>query len=352
MAAKAKAKAKAKARAKAAIPPPADSGSSSDEQPEPKLAAPQKKFSGADREKFVGWRRGIKVWRRRYVTTSEAKLGSALMEAITDAAEEAVFARVPEGQETYTNIMEAMEEAYGEKAIPSTAKYIQEYQECKRGKRSLSEFLEVYKLARVKAINHGLQTSDNTDGVQLLSACDLTTTQQAHILTQLQTQSLAAGEDQAKPEFKRTMGLLELLAQVLEMQDQKLGTRKRQAAFMGQETSQPKALKLQDGSRGFNKGAKSKGKGKGLCWDWQQGTCQRGATCTFQHGGKGNAKPKGDGKGKGKAMGKGKGKSKSVCWDWQAGKCTRGAACWFGHEGTKGEGKGTAGGAPALKHEG
>ena len=207
----------------------------------------------------------------------------------------------------------------------------------------------MYKLARVKAINHGLKTSDDTDGIQLLSACDLTTTQQAHILTQLQTQSLAAGEAEAKPEYKRTMALLELLAQVLEMQDQKLGTRKRQAALMGQGAQQPKAPRLQDGSRGGSSDKGAKSRGKGPCWDWQQGKCQRGATCRFQHGAKGSQGLKGAGKGKGKNKGD-KGKPK-ICWQWQKGQCTRGASCWFGHDGTKAEGKGLAGGVPALKHE-
>ena len=320
MAAKAKKNAQPKKKAIAKKPPPKkkvesedESSSEEEEAPTQRVIAPKRVFKGDDKTDFVSWKRHIRLWKSRYATTDEEILGSYLMDAITGKAERCVNARVQSGEETYTTIMAALEKRYGDRTIPSISKHIQKLNNMKRGKQSLASFLDDYEEARQEAILYGWRESPETDGVQLMQACDLSITQQVGILSRLQAEG-------ATPSYEGMMSELELLASTLQMADDMQGKAK--------EKSGEQAF-FAPGGKGKGKGKGNDGKGKGqgkvVCRHYMKtGSCKYGERCKFSHSQ--------GGKGKG---GKGKGKGKGVCYDFQKGSCWRGANCRYSH--TKGE---------------
>ena len=83
-----------------------------------------------------------------------------------------------------------------------------------------------------------------------------------------------------------------------------------------------------------------------MCHDFQKGKCNRGSGCRFQHGGapspqqQQQQRQRGGGGGDGGAGGTLQ--SDRPCFDFQKGSCTRGAACKFSHD-AAGAGKGRQG---------
>ncbi len=343
----ARAKAKPKAKPKAA-PKKAAAPASSDESEveleagtwaqEPRLLPPKKVFEGAqDKDKYSNWRRATMLWRGKYEVTSDKRLGASLCEVIGGEAEDLVFASLAEGDETFTAVMEILDGAYGEKGLPEAIQAQNAYDEAKRGKKSLGDFLTLYKTARSKAIRHGLTPSPATDGAKLLQACQLTATQQTGVLQTLRLEAKLAGKVFAQPEYKSTLDALEMLAQTLSMQDQEdRGTRKRPALAANVVPKYHRKGDPKGGGKGRQDGP---GKGPewtpassgGACKFFAKGTCNKGSACRFDHSKGGKAT---DGK-----SGKKKGDSKGACHQWsKGGSCTYGEKCRFSHEGKGGTG--------------
>ncbi|HIE68833.1 MAG TPA: zinc finger CCCH domain-containing protein [Planctomycetes bacterium] len=340
---------------KSAASGPSGPGAAADQvdvEHEPRLMPPKLSFDGSDREKYRNFRRGVTVWRSKYTTTSDRRLGSSLMECIEDKAADKVYDNLAEGEETYANILKVLDSVYGQKELPATTKYLMEFRAMKRDKQNLADFLADYKTARTRAIRYGMTPSPETDGCDLLVACSLTVGQHSQILQNLQMAAKMSGETFAKPAWDPTLDQLELLAQTFMIHDEDRKVKKRPTlAAMpkrapgkrpppsGGDDDAPSHKRPRDGKGAGGKG--SMGRKRGVCWDFQQGKCTRGGACKFAHD-KAGGTGKGDGKGVGKGgVGKGgdkggKGgaaatKSKNPCRDFAAGSCRRGEACWFSH---------------------
>lgn len=346
--AKAKTKTKPKAAPKKAAGPASDEESDAEPEAgswaqEPRLLPPKKTFEGAqDKEKYTNWRRATMLWRSKYELTSDKRLGASLCEVIGGEAEDLVFASLAEGGETFTAVMEILDGAYGEKGLPEAIQAQNAFDEAKRGKKSLGDFLTLYKTARSKAIRHGLTPSPATDGAKLLQACQLTATQQTGVLQTLRLEAKLAGKVFAQPEYKATLDALEMLAQTLSMQDEGKKVEKRPAGLLSATDPVPKRPRWDDQPKGPGKGPATKGpkglgKGTGACNQFaQSGKCSYGDACRFRHDGGG--KPKGK-KGKDWKKGGDKGKSsdgkpaaKVPCRSWaKDGTCTYGDGCRFSH---------------------
>ncbi len=330
---KAKAKAKEKAKPKSASSDVVEVGS--DDERDPKLIAPKKTFDGSDREKYPIFRRSIVLWRNRYKHKSQKDLGSYLLDAVEGAAEVKVMTLVPEGQETFDKILELLDAKYGGNTLTRATAALSEFRELKRGKSTLADFLGLYEIARAKAITHGWSPSEKTDGADLLNACELPTAAHAGVLQSLKNNAKITAH--GLPEYEATRENLELLAETYAIKDSKEHNSRKRPAMVAEHQPQPKWQRPANGQRGQPKGG---GKGKGVCYDFLDGKCQRGASCKYAHskdGGKGlkggdrkglkGGDPKGGGKG---SEGKGR-KSTAPCRDYAKGQCKRGDACWFSH---------------------
>ena len=298
--------------------PPEESSSEEETAPgdekKPRILAPKRIFRGdeaKDQITFVQWRRHIKLWKSRYTNVSDAELGSYLLDAVAGKAERTVQARVQEGEETYTNVMEALEKRYGDRKLVSIATYLKKLTNMHRTKgKSLAEFLEDFEETRQETIAHGWTPSPETDGIGLLAACALTTEQHAGILSRLQ----AMGVNQS-PTYEAVSQELELLASSMQMIENIMA--KETPTLFAPQKGDGKGKKGWKGDgKGKSKGkAKGKGQGKSKGWQGWQG------------------KSKGW-QGKGQWKGDGKGKSVGVCWDYLQGKCWRNQ-CRFQHTKTE-----------------
>ena len=294
-----------------------------------KIMPPKKSFDGSE-DKFVLWRRMVTVWKNRYPGVPGTRLGSYLLDAIEGDAEELVLTLLPEGEETYDQIMKILDQKYGDNALTKCTVAITDFRKLKRGKRLLKDFLNIYDVARAKCRKYGWKPSEETDGADLLAACELPSSQYASVIMAL-TNNKDVGPT-GLPDYEATRAQMDLLAQSLAIKDSTgdhVGDhrRKRPAMFAAGEPA-PKAPRADD----KNKGGKGGG-GKGSCWDFQKGKCHRGNTCKFNHGNSGKKGPSDKGKGKGWA---GKGPSKQPCRQFLAGTCTRGSNCWFSHANREG----------------
>ena len=117
-----------------------------DEEGEPfneskiRIVPPRKTFSGSATEDFEKFERAVEIWKGKYMMVSDRRLGSELMEVITGDAEDIVFARVKKGAEDIDSIMEALSQVYGPRLMPKTTAAINEFEDFRRGKRTLRTF--------------------------------------------------------------------------------------------------------------------------------------------------------------------------------------------------------------------
>ena len=300
------------------------------------LRPPKKEFSG-DKSAYPNWRRSMFVWRNKFPHVDEKQIGANLMEVILGDAEDAVFGNIADGEETFTNIIKALDGPYGERSLAASTQYVREFKELKRGKKSLEDFLSTYKTARAKAIRFGWTPSPDTDGMDLIMACEITSTQQTTILQTLQLKAEILGKEFARPEYATAYDALETLASTLAMQDSAKRVEKRPAGLLSA-TEPVKRQRTGEQPKGPGKGLatggpKGPGAGKGVCNQFaQSGKCSYGETCRFHHD-KGKHGKKDDGKGKkGKGPGGGKPKTAAPCRQWtKDGTCTYGESCRFSH---------------------
>ncbi len=333
MAAKAKAKAKAQAKSKSKPTSSDVVQVDSDVERDPKLIAPKKTFDGSDEEKYPLFRRSIVLWRNRYHKQGQLQLGSYLLDALEGQAESRVMALIPDGEESYDQILKVLDSKYGGNTLTKATAALDEFRELKRGKTTLKDFLGKYEVARAKAMKHGWQPSERTDGADLLRVCELPTAAHAGVLQSLKNdKAITAG---GLPEYTATKENLELLAETYALKDAREETSRKRPAMLATEP-QPKWQRQASGQRGKPKGG---GKGKGVCYDYLDGKCKRGGACKYSHAADGKGLKGGDHKGLkgGDPKGKGKGsdgkgrKSSAACRDFVKGQCKRGDACWFSH---------------------
>ena len=297
---------------------------------------PRKEFSGKDKSLYPNWRRSAFVWRNNFPNASGKQLGAALMEVVTDDAEDAVYGCTAQGEETFDNIIKALDGPYGEKQLSASTQYVQEFKVLKRGKKSLQDFLAIYTTARQKAIRFGWTPSPDTDGMDLIMACEITATQQTGVLQTLQLKAEMLEKEFIRPEYATAYSALETLASTLSMQDTARKVEKRPAGLLSATEEPPKRPRTGDQPKGPGKGLaaggpKGPGKGKGVCNQFaQSGKCLYGEACRFRHA-KG-AKDGKKGEGKGKWGPGGKPKAAVPCRQWaKDGKCTYGDGCRFSH---------------------
>jgi hypothetical protein len=295
---------------------------------------PRKEFTGKDKSLYPNWRRSAFVWKNNYPKASAKQLGAALMEVVVDDAEDTVYGCTGEGEETFDNIIKALDGPYGEKQLSASTQYVQQFKVLKRGKKSLQDFLAIYTTARQKAIRFGWTPSPDTDGMDLIMACEITSTQQAGVLQTLQLKAEMLNKEFVRPEYATAYSALDTLASTLAMQDTARGVEKRPAGLLSS-TEPAKRQRTWEPPKGPGKGLttapKGPGKGKGVCNQFAQaGKCLYGEACRFRHVKGGKDGKKGDGKGT-KGPG-GKPKATAPCRLWaKDGTCTYGDGCRFSH---------------------
>ena len=311
----------------------------SDDEAEHKgtVRPPRKEFSGKDKSLYPNWRRSAFVWKNNYPKASGKQLGAALMEVVVDDAEDTVYGCTAEGDETFENVIKALDGPYGEKQLSASTQYVQQFKVLTRGKKSLQDFLAIYTTARQKAIRFGWTPSPDTDGMDLIMACEITATQQAGVLQALQLKAEMLGKEFARPEYATAYSALDTLASTLAMMDTARGVEKRPAGLLSS-TEPPKRPRTEYQPKGPGKGLptggpKGPGKGKGVCNQFaQSGKCLYGEACRFSHAKGGKRHGKGDGKGKDQKGPGGKSKATAPCRLWaKDGKCTYGDGCRFSH---------------------
>ena len=299
---------------------------------------PRKEFNGKDKSLYPNWRRPAFVWKNNYPKASEKQLGAALMEVVVDDAEDTVYGCTADGDETFANIIKALDGPYGEKQLSASTQYVQQFKVLTRGKKSLQDFLAIYTTARQKAVRFGWTPSPDTDGMDLIMACEITATQQAGVLQALQLKAEMLGKEFARPEYATAYSALDTLASTLAMMDTARGVEKRPAGLLSstEPTKRPRTEYHQPKGPGKGLptgGPKGSGKGQGVCNQFAQaGKCLYGEACRFSHAKGGKQHGKGSGKGKSKKGPGGKPKAGAPCRLWaKDGTCTYGDGCRFSH---------------------
>ena len=89
-----------------------------------KLEPPKVRFSGS--EDYEIFKRQVLIWESKYEGKfSQSKLGAEVMEVLSEGALEAVFALVPEKQESLEKILKALDQRYGKKAMPKATSAVE-----------------------------------------------------------------------------------------------------------------------------------------------------------------------------------------------------------------------------------
>ena len=257
---------------------------------------------GGQRKDWEKWSRVVKLWRLTHDDVEDQDLGGLLVESLTDDALDSVLGSLAdEDLRSFEAVFAILKETCGQAELLEKVEASDDLAACVRSGQKLADFLAKYKTVRLRALRSGRVESKETDGVDLLRACELGQSVTASILQQLTSKG-------ADPSFGNVKELLDALAQSYALTDSKDKTKKKKSFQVAQVSqSQPKGVwsKGQGGKGG--KGAKGEGKGKGgkgkankwqqagtggVCWHFTQGKCTYGDKCSFSHEGKGASEEK------------------------------------------------------------
>ena len=268
----------------------------------PKIEPPKAKLTEAPTSaNYRDWKMTIGLWyNARKAFATKAMLGTELIGAIEGPPRSVIFASLEPDQMTVKKVLQALDVAYADDAVVELAAAKEHLSSMERkGGTTLHSFLTEYDLARTHAKRLGFSPDLTTEGLDLISACDLPPQVHSGIFADL------SKKGSVKPTYNKVRKSLLVIARAE-------GLKKRERESRKVKKEKPTLITNPEDGQKDQPGRKGKGKGKGK-GQWQ---------------GKGIQK-----KGKGKGQGwSGEGKKKQVCKFHLEGKCTRGASCWFSHE--------------------
>ena len=312
--------------------------------------SPPGDFDG-DRADYQVWKRVTGKWREANEDVSDAQVGQLLLQALKGEARDTVVGVLDdENLGSYDAIRGVLEDAFGRDQLLLSVSAEDRLAGYKRGGASLSEFLTRYSAVRAAALRNGHKPSETTEGTALLRAAELSPEARAHLL-----QTLAMNGKKAT--YVEVKGCLRAMADSHELADGDEGrgekplTKKEKKVLVAYRAGKPSKPKGMGSGKGTGKHQQNQNKGaqEGKGPEWKQGDWKCGQCGDHQFASNtqcrmcGTPKPGG---GTPPSGGQGKGKGKGVCWFFLKGTCQKGAECKWGHTKGKGDGKGPRGGGP------
>jgi len=287
----------AKFKAKAALAESDDDSSQSGDdvgKVAPKMEAPRTKFDGNVSD-WKGWHRTVMLWyNTRQKWASDRTLGALLVESLEGEAQKLVYSYVKEGGEKFRKIMDVLKGEYELDAQLRMVDAVQALRQFRRtGGSTLHKHLQDYHALLLDAIKEGL-TPSATDGVDLLSSCDLPPQTHTNVLIQLG----ASGKDDGAMTYTQVRTVLRTIAKAEELKSRERQQRseaeprkdrKRSASdVLVGDSSQPakKKREFKGQAKGKGKGpraASGKGRSDQLCPFFAQGRCRFGDQCFQSH---------------------------------------------------------------------
>ena len=213
------------------------------------------------------------------------------MEIIDGKPKKLIYANLKPEEITFKKVLRVLDGKYGDDEVLELAKAKELFNESKRSNQPLLEFLDEYDLLRTEAMRCGHVPSANTDGLDLISACDLAPQVHSGVMVDL------TKKGGTKPSYKLVRKLLKIIARTEGLKKLERETRKKKnekATLMAKGPGkgvQKTAIEKEAGQKWWPKKTKGTGKGGGKggstaqipCTFWAAGRCDRGDKCTFKH---------------------------------------------------------------------
>jgi len=216
-----------------------------------KVDAPSRLVSEPSTAAFRLWQKEVKMWQTCNARVDETVLVSRLLTCLADGEKELVLSVTFGANVTCDELLKRLQDRYGGSLEVERQSAIENFRTTVRGSRSLQTFLSVWQTARAQAVEHGVvpEQASEQDVWDLLKAAQISTTERAQVLRELELRQDFAGELAGPEKFNVVKKTLKSLALSFEMEN---GGKKKEEKSV--------AVLIAEGVR---KGLAAQGLGKG-----------------------------------------------------------------------------------------
>ena len=215
-----------------------------------KVDAPSRLASEPSTAAFRLWQKEVQMWQVCNAQCQETVLVSRLLTCLGDVEKELVLSRKFENV-TCDELLRRLQDRYGGSVEVERQGAIEEFRTTVRGSKSLQSFLSVWQTARAKAVEHGVipEQASEQDVWDLLKAAQISTTERAQVLRELELRKDLGGELAGPEKFNVVKKTLKTMALSFELES---GGKKKEEKSV--------AVLI---AEGVKKGLAAKGLGKG-----------------------------------------------------------------------------------------